>query len=588
MTRRSLLPAVLFAALGPAAALAQPAPPRIAVGPNMLVSRDGDFPHVELQLAANPKNAKNLVGGAITYTRPEGGFACRAYATHDGGSTWKASEFAPQNEWGGGDPYVAFTPQGTAVFCALTLAKDEKGQMRGFLHVWRSEDGGSSWGDMSDLGYSYDFQKMTADPTTGRFAGRLYIAALHGYPEYLVSVFRSEDDGRTWRGPVQAVSGRGEKGVGAVNAVVLSDGTLVLPIVEYEFKPGKIQRAGKVWRPMSLVLSTDGGVSFGPQRKAPATLWDMDDPAWRRAVGNAQFAADTSSAAYRDRLYMVWPDSRHGRYRLLFARSSNRGANWSEPVLLNGDVPADSLQFQVAIAVNKDGVVGVSWYDTRDVPDGSGFDEYFTASVDGGKSFLPPVRVSSDSSRFVGQGNLRMDPIVSGHKDELYMSLLSAGSRWGNGGDYMGLAAGADGAFFPFWADSRTGTFQMYTARVTVEIPPKEGKSAGEVTPPAGTPRARRGVSEGPRRAGLRPDAVRHGRRARPKSRSACATSPRSRSIPRSRSRSRRSTTTIPTSRNPTRRLRRSSTPPTGRRAPARSSTFRARSGPSRSCPREA
>jgi len=356
--------------------------------------------------------------------------------------------------------------------------------------TWRSEDGGSSWGDMSDLGYSYDFQKMTADLTTGRFAGRLYIAALHGYPEYLVSVFRSEDDGRTWRGPVQAASGRGEIGIGAVNAVVLSDGTLVLPIVEYEFKPEKAQLKGKIWRPMSLVLSTDGGVSFGPPKKAPAAFWDLDDPAWRRAVGNAQFAADTSSAPYRDRLYMVWPDSRHGRSRLLFARSSNRGANWSEPVLLDGSVPADSLQFQVAIAVNKDGVLGVSWYDTRHALDGSGFDEYFAASVDGGKSFLPSVRVSSESSRFVGQGNMRMDPIVSAHKDELYLSLLSAGSRWGGGGDYMGLAAGADGAFFPFWADSRTGTFQAYTARIAVEIPGKKDKSAPEPALAAAAPRA--------------------------------------------------------------------------------------------------
>jgi hypothetical protein len=241
---------------------------------------------------------------------------------------------------------------------------------------------------------------------------------------------------------------------------------------------------------MFLVLSTDGGVSFGTQKKAPAALWDLDDPAWRRVVGNAQFAADTSSAVYRDRLYMVWSDSRHGRSRLLFARSSNRGANWSEPVLLDDEVPADSLQFQVAITVNKDGVVGVSWFDTRHVPDGSGFDEYFMASVDGGKSFLPSVRVSSESSRFVGQGNMRMDPIVSAHEDELYLSLLSAGGRWGGGGDYMGLAAGADGAFFPFWADSRTGTFQAYTSRVAVEILPKKDKSAGELPPPAAAPRA--------------------------------------------------------------------------------------------------
>ena len=75
MSRLTLGVVLLALAVGStiAAAAGQPAAaPRILVGPNMLVSRDGDFPHVELILAANPKNAKNLLGGAITYTRPNG------------------------------------------------------------------------------------------------------------------------------------------------------------------------------------------------------------------------------------------------------------------------------------------------------------------------------------------------------------------------------------------------------------------------------------------------------------------------------------------------------------------------------------
>jgi hypothetical protein len=34
--------------------------------------------------------------------------------------------------------------------------------------------------------------------------------------------------------------------------------------------------------------------------------------------------------------------------------------------------------------------------------------------------------------------------------------------RWQFGGDYSGLAAGADGAFHIFWADSRTGLYQIW------------------------------------------------------------------------------------------------------------------------------
>jgi hypothetical protein len=462
-------------------------PPRVIVGPNMLVSRDGDFPHIELIVAANPKNVKNLVGGAITYTRPNGGFASRAYATLDGGATWHASEFPEQVEWGGGDPYVAFTPQGTALFCALTMAKDENSRQRAFMHVWRSEDGGRNWqAKPADLGCSYDFEKMVVDQTTGRFAGRAYIAALYGYPVYRVGLFRSADDGRSWTGPVEVTNGAGTIGVGAVKVLILSDGTVVVPIVRYEFLPDRVKKTGKITRPMSLMLSTDGGISFTAPREAPAAVQNMDDPSARDTGGIEAFAADAGSKDYRDRIYMAWPDSRSGRPRILFSHSEDRGLHWSEPISVAGDVPEATIQFQTVVAVNKDGVVGVTWYDTRGSRDGSQFDEYLAASVDGGRSFLPSVRVSTASSGFRGPGNMRMDPFVFDYKDEIHLSLISAVSRWPSGGDYLGLAADKDGVFHAMWADARSGTFQAYTADVSVELPAGEKpvKGPGAAAPP--------------------------------------------------------------------------------------------------------
>ena len=75
----------------------------------------------------------------------------------------------------------------------------------------------------------------------------------------------------------------------------------------------------------------------------------------------------------------------------------------------------------------QDGIVGVTWYDTRDSKDGSQFHEYFTASLDGGKSFLPPVRVSSAPSTPLGPGNMNMGaddlPAQGNHRP-------FAGLRW--------------------------------------------------------------------------------------------------------------------------------------------------------------
>ena len=492
----------VFAALAVAVAAglrAESAAPRIEVSPNMLVSRDGDFPHVELIVAANPRDPKNLLGGAITYTG-DSGTACRTYATTDGGAIWTASDFTEQVELGGGDPYVAFTPQGTGIFSALTFGKDENGETRGFLHVWRSEDGGRSWGKTINLGYSYDHEQITVDQTTGRYAGHIYIGALYGpYPIYLVGIFRSEDDGRSWIGPVDAASGEGTIGINDIQPMVLSDGTLVVPYVANEVLPGKVKFTGKVSSTAWTVLSKDGGVTFGKPRVVQTIHTDLDDKAARPFVVFPAFAADTQSKAYRDRIYVAWTDSRYGPIRLLFAHSEDRGLTWSEPKLLDPSTPKGAMQGQPVIAVNKDGVVGVSWFDTRDAMEGFQFDEYFTASLDGGASFLPPVRVSSAPSRPHGAGNSYFAPLAGKYKESSYLQLTSAASRWPGGGDYMGLAADREGVFHPFWADARSGTFQIYTASVNVVGPPEEKRAAGGAAPATPPAPVRRKVDLGTR-----------------------------------------------------------------------------------------
>jgi hypothetical protein len=451
-----------------------PAAPRIVVGPNMLVSRDGDVPHVELIVAANPKNAKNLVGGAITYIRTGGGTACRAYATTDGGATWSPSEFAQQVEWGGADPYVAFTPQGTAIFAGLAFVKDEKNRTRGGLHVYRSEDGGVTWQKPSDLGYSYDHEQITVDQTKGRYSGRIYIGVLYGpYPEYTVGVFRSEDDGRTWTGPVDAASGGGKLGINDIQPLVFSDGVLAMPYADFEFLPGKRKTSGVVPSTAWMVLSSDGGVTFGPPRKIHTAQHNLDDKEGGALSVFPAFAVDNHSKDFRDRVYVAWTDFRLGPIRVFFSHSEDRGLHWSEPALLDPSVPKQAMQGQPVVAVNRDGVVGVTWYDTRDSSDGSQFHEYFTASLDGGRTFLAPVRISSAPSTPRGAGNMNFGVLGGRHKETSYIQLVSAASRWRGGGDYMGLAADKDGTFHLFWADARSGTFQIYSASVSVVTGPK-------------------------------------------------------------------------------------------------------------------
>ncbi|MBA3714084.1 MAG: hypothetical protein H0W76_16770 [Pyrinomonadaceae bacterium] len=150
--------------------------------------------------------------------------------------------------------------------------------------------------------------------------------------------------------------------------------------------------------------------------------------------------------------------------------------------------PAAASQFQPAVAVNHQGTVGVMWFDTRDLKnDDSEYHAYFTASVDGGESFLPPARLSSAPSLRWGTGNLAFSPSVwAASASTQRITFLSAAQRFSNGGDYMGLTADAGGVFHPFWADGRTGTFQAWTSQVQVELPAKPPAMNGAVPMPPG------------------------------------------------------------------------------------------------------
>jgi hypothetical protein len=75
---------------------------------------------------------------------------------------------------------------------------------------------------------------------------------------------------------------------------------------------------------------------------------------------------------------------------------------------------------------------------------------FFTASLDGGQTFLPEVKVSSEKSC----------PMSSENGEAAW--------RWPAGGDYMGLATDADGRFTMVWADSRRGVYGLRTATLRV------------------------------------------------------------------------------------------------------------------------
>lgn len=429
---------------------------RIAVSPNVLVSRDGDVAHAESAVAANPRDSRNLLATAITFTRPDGGYEYKSYASMDGGFTWQDAHFADHFSYNSFDPKVAFGATGTAMHVGLVSGQE--------MSVYRSEDGGRSWSPPIRLGRGFDRVAIAVDRSTGASAGRVYVTA---NADAGPRIFRSSDDARTFAGPVAI------PGIAVTDVLVLSNGTVIVPL--YVGPDLRLPSSrGQPRATYATVASTDGGVTFSAARPAFEQYRGIPESLMMRRrsgsiVGDntATFAADVHSSPYRDRIYSAMPDLRWGKPRIALVSSSDRGATWTAPRLVDVRAPAGASQFLPAVAVNSDGVVGILWLDTRSSPRDDEYDVYFTASLDGGETFLPAVRVSSASSRPNGAGNLRpaMHPLRQ-RGDTLVMDFLTAFSRWRDAGDYIGLTASASGAFHAVWPDARTGTFQLQTSRL--------------------------------------------------------------------------------------------------------------------------
>src|SRR3954465_10035654 len=114
-----------------------PAPPRIEVGPNILVSHDGNVTHIEPHLGAHPNDPKKLVGSAIV--NYEYGSRVASYASSDGGYSWPDEALQLLDA---GDPHAAFGQTGTVLFATLGNL-DDNGPAG--LYVSRSENNGLSW-----------------------------------------------------------------------------------------------------------------------------------------------------------------------------------------------------------------------------------------------------------------------------------------------------------------------------------------------------------------------------------------------------------------------------------------------------------
>jgi hypothetical protein len=455
----------------------------ISVGPNVRISAaHGDWAHTEMNIAADPSDPKHLIACSIFKTQKPYKSSTIAYVSFDGGSTWK-----PTLETTGylqaSDPNCTIGPTGTAYFIALV-----RNDLRTISDkIYRSDDGGKIWLPPVNLPSFFERPSIIVDNSDSKYVfinGENAVRDINsGSAVTGIGITRSRNSGASFEnGLTRGVFENERSYVGGIgNCAMLSDGNLACAFSQTDDALPVDDQVQSIHLKAKLNVITT--LRRGEAFNNAVTIGAVH--ILRRPPGSTNhdpvIAADSSSGLLKDRLYVVCTDVTSGRTEIAFAYSADKGKTWSTPKYLNDDQPFDVLDtsrgpddFMPVVAVNRDGVVGVMWYDRRESKDNLGWNIRFRASLDGGETFLPSVRVSEAPTIFNQNTKWPIfywSAITGGGSAQpggpLTLDLQITGQLL-NGGDYAGMAADINGVFHPIWADNRTGVHQLWTTAVTV------------------------------------------------------------------------------------------------------------------------
>ncbi len=327
------------------------------------------------------------------------------------------------------------------------------------LHTGRFGPGGSFAWEEPLLLQSPNFPRDTLDKEHVEAEGSSVWVSVTNFVEVAgiparglgqIDLFYSHDEGATWgRSIVQpdetisATAGRGITNQGSEPAVG-PDGEVYVVWQRAFLSPFFGQLAAGVFPQIRFARSLDGGATWEPAAAGPPSTGvnpagelvtplcsgDLFPPSGYSRNRNNTFPriAVDSRGRNRGRIYVVFQDCRianggvmpaapgpedfagvdvgHPDTDVYLVFSDDRGASWSEPVLVAGGGDG-LLQFWPTVSVGPSGAVDVTWSESFE-PGGTPFqgggggtslvDVWWARSTDGGESFGPPVRITEVTS----------------------------------------------------------------------------------------------------------------------------------------------------------------------------------------------
>ena len=409
-----------------------------AVGNNIV----GDAAN-EPSIAVNPLNPSNMVVGWRQFDTVFSSFRQAGFAyTFDAGGNWTFPGVLTPGVFRS-DPVIDADGNGTFFYQSL------KGDLR--LDVFRSGDGGVSWsGPVPSFGGDKNWLAISR---TGASNGFLYgVWQRFGGACCGLNVFtRSIDGGLSFQAPVPVSFWPtfGTLTVGPSGEVYATgiDGTSGQDPTHYV-----VARSTNAGNPAVTPTFTGSQVNMGGFLQLGA------GPNPEGLLGQPNVFVNPSAARLGE-VYVLGSvdDATTDPLDVHLIRSTDAGANWSAPTLVNDD-SGDNWQWMAAAAVAPNGRIDAIWYDTR----GSGLQNvaqlYYAYSWDGGERWSPNVAVTPAFNTSLGY------------------------PQQGKMGDYIGIVSADTGADVAY-----TATFNseqdVYYVRL---FPDCNGNGISDVTDLAG------------------------------------------------------------------------------------------------------
>lgn len=309
----------------------------------------------EPSIAVDPTNPDKMVIGWRQFDNVNSNFRQAGYGyTTNGGQSWTFPGVITPGTFRS-DPVLDFDTAGNFYYNSLTSSGSNY-----TCKVFKSINGGAAW-DAGVNAKGGDKQWMAIDRSGGVGTGNIYSSWTSNYSSCQPGFFtRSVNGGASFQNcieipenPYWGTMTIGPDGELYVVGTGYSNGIVIAKSITAQ-NPGSTV----TWN-FSTQVDLDGYI----------TGWTPINP--QGILGQANISVDCSNGPGRGNVYVLASVARNSNSDpadVMFAKSTDGGVIWSDPIRINTDPGTSRYQWFGTMSVSPNGRIDIIWLDTREAP----------------------------------------------------------------------------------------------------------------------------------------------------------------------------------------------------------------------------